>query len=113
MTAPNLADVLGQQDRADNAQALGDKALIDREASRQTLPKPTAPAQRTDTSGDMFALEKAQAPIDNRNRTGTNASKFTLATGTNAIFSQKGINNQPPNTFLPGIGASKPLFSCP
>lgn len=67
LTSPTRADVLAQQDRADNAQALDDKAQIDAEASLQTLTRQAAPEQRTDTSGDMFAMEKAQAEIYKRN----------------------------------------------
>lgn len=59
LTAPTRAEVLAQQDRTDNAQALDDKAQIDAEASRQTLTQQTAPEQRKDTSGDMFGEEKA------------------------------------------------------
>ncbi|MBV5333792.1 hypothetical protein JZU57_00770, partial [bacterium] len=70
LTTPTRADVLAQQERTDNAQALDDRAQIDAEASRQTLTRQTAPEQRTDTSGDMFAVEKAQAEIDKRNAGG-------------------------------------------
>lgn len=74
LTAPTRDDVLAQQDRAGNAEALDNKAQIDAEASRQTLTRQTAPEQRTDTSGDMFAVEKAQAEIDKRNA-GVQAAK--------------------------------------
>jgi hypothetical protein len=67
LTAPSRAEVLAQQERTDNAQALDDKAQIDAEAQYQTLTRQSAPEQRTDTSGDMFAVEKAQAVIDKRN----------------------------------------------
>ena len=50
-----------------NADQLDAREQIDREASRQTLTQQTAPEQRSDTSGDMFAMEKAQAEIDQRN----------------------------------------------
>ena len=74
LTAPTRADVLAQQERGDNAAALDDKAQIDAEASRQTLTRQAAPEQRKDTSGDMFAMEKAQAEIDQRNA-GVQAAK--------------------------------------
>ena len=59
LTAPTRADVLAQQERTDNAQALDDRAQIDAEASRQTLTRQNAPEQRRDTSVDMFGEEKA------------------------------------------------------
>ena len=52
---------------ADNIDALDQRDQITREAPNQTLTQPTAPEQRSDNSGDMFALEKAQAEIDKRN----------------------------------------------
>lgn len=67
LTAPTRADILAQHERADNAPALDNKAQIDAEAQHQTLTRQAAPEQRTDTSGDMFAVEKAQAVIDKRN----------------------------------------------
>lgn len=59
LTAPTRADVLAQQERTGNAQALDDRAQIDAEASRQTLTRQNAPEQRRDTSIDMFGEEKA------------------------------------------------------
>ena len=67
LTAPSRAGILAQQNRTDNSAALDDKAQIDAEASRQTLTSQAAPEQRKDTSGDMFAMEKAQAESDQRN----------------------------------------------
>jgi hypothetical protein len=67
LTAPTKQDVLAQQDRARDAQALDDKAQIDREAKHQTLTAPERPDERKDSSGDMFAREKAQAEIDKKN----------------------------------------------
>lgn len=67
LTAPSQQDVLAQQDRRDNAQALDQREQIGREASSQTLTGQTSPEQRQDTSGDMFAMEKATAEIDQRN----------------------------------------------
>lgn len=67
LTAPSQQDVLNQQDRKENADKLDDKAQIDREATGQTLTSQSAPEQRTDNSGDMFAMEKAVAEIDKRN----------------------------------------------
>lgn len=67
LTAPTRQDVVEQQKRVENAPALDEKAQIDREAEKQTLTQPTAPDQRSDTSGDMFAREKAQAVVDKKN----------------------------------------------
>lgn len=61
LTSPTSADVLAQQDRKDNAEALDQRQQIDREASGQSLTSQTAPEQRTDTSGDMFAAESGAA----------------------------------------------------
>ena len=71
LTAPTRADVLTQQSQAANAPALDDKAQIAREAAAQTLTAQSAPEQRKDNTGDMFAVEKAQATIDKRNAGGT------------------------------------------
>ena len=89
LTAPTRADIERQQERADNAPALGQREQIDREASAQTLTRPTAPEQRTDTSGDMFAREKAQAEIDKRN-----AGTDQTDDGTIPMFS-RGEENSP------------------
>lgn len=67
LTAPTRADVLAQQDRADNAEALDAKEQIDREAPLQTLTTQIAPDQRTDNTGDMFGMEKAQAELEKKN----------------------------------------------
>ena len=67
LIAPSRQEVLAQQERKSEAPAAEAKAQIDREAPLQTLTAPVAPEQRSDTSGDMFAMEKAQAEIDNRN----------------------------------------------
>ncbi len=67
LTAPTRAEVLQQQDNAANASALDEQARLQRESEAQALAPPVAPEQRTDTSGDMFAVEKAQAEIAKRN----------------------------------------------
>lgn len=67
LVAPTPADVLAQQDRRDDADTLDQREQIDREASAQTLTSQTAPEQRRDDSGDMFAREKAEAEIAKRN----------------------------------------------
>lgn len=71
LTSPTRQDVLDQQARQENAAALDNKAQIDKESAGQTLTRQVAPEQRRDTSGDMFAKEKAQAEIDKRNSSGT------------------------------------------
>jgi len=54
LQAPTPAEVIAQQERKDNAQALDDKAQIDAEAQLQTLTMQTAPDQRQDTTADIF-----------------------------------------------------------
>ena len=61
LVAPSQQDVLVQQDRKNNAEALDQKEQIDREASGQTLTSQAAPEQRSDTSGDMFGAESDAA----------------------------------------------------
>jgi hypothetical protein len=101
LTAPTRADVLAQQERTDNAQALDDRAQIDAEASRQTLTQQTAPEQRTDTSGDMFAVEKAQAEIDKRNA-GVAVEKDP---------NQPGMFDDPTETKAQGTGDFGPILT--
>ena len=54
LTSPTREDILDQQDRAENAQALDDRAQIGLEAAGQTLTRQTAPEQRKDTTADIF-----------------------------------------------------------
>jgi hypothetical protein len=61
LIAPTREQVLDQQDRRDNADSLDQRQQIDREASGQPLTSQTAPEQRSDTSGDMFAAESDAA----------------------------------------------------
>jgi hypothetical protein len=67
LTAPTRADVLAQQERAANATALDAQQQAITENQVQPLVQQTAPDQRTNNTGDMFALEKAQAEIDKAN----------------------------------------------
>jgi len=53
LSAPTQSDIEAKQDREANAQALDDKAQIDREASGFTLQAQTQD-NRKDTTGDMF-----------------------------------------------------------
>jgi hypothetical protein len=47
------------------------RTMIDEEREHQTLTATVPPEHRRDSTGDMFGLEKAQAVIEQRNRTGT------------------------------------------
>lgn len=60
LSAPTRQDVIAQQDRQENAQALDDKEQIDKEAKLQTLTAQNAPEQRKDNTGDMFGEDKAK-----------------------------------------------------
>lgn len=67
---PSRADVIAQQERIELADAHDESARIDRETAAQLLTRQSAPDQRKDTSGDMFAMEKAQATIEARKANG-------------------------------------------
>lgn len=67
LTAPTRADVLAAGVRKDNAAALDAQQQAIIENQNTPLTQQRAPEQRTDTSGDMFDVEKAQAVIDKRN----------------------------------------------
>ena len=58
------------QGRRDNAASLDDRAQIDKEAEHQTLTQQSAPEQRKDSTGDMFAMEKTEATIEAKNKGG-------------------------------------------
>ena len=73
LTAPTRADVIAQQDRAENAQALDDKAQIDRESEGFQLQAQTVDT-RTDTTGDMFggpSVDDYQQDMARRRKPGT------------------------------------------
>ncbi|MFI0610015.1 MAG: hypothetical protein ACH37Z_19235, partial [Anaerolineae bacterium] len=73
LTAPTRADVIAQQDRADNAQALDDKEQIDREADGFQLQTQSVET-RKDNTGDMFggpSVDDYQQDMARRRKPGT------------------------------------------
>lgn len=73
LTSPTRDDVIAQQDRAENAQALDDKAQIDREAEGFQLQAQTVDT-RTDTTGDMVggpSVDDYQQDMARRRKPGT------------------------------------------
>lgn len=82
LTAPTKQDVLAQQERQDNAEALDAKAKIDRErdaADQQGsfLQSQAAPDQRSDNTGDMFggpSLTEAQSAAYDKAKKGATDS---------------------------------------
>jgi hypothetical protein len=66
LTSPTPADIIAAQDRVAAAAELDEAARLKRQADAQLLVQQVVPDQRRDTSGDMFAMEKAQATIDAR-----------------------------------------------
>ncbi len=110
LTAPTRQEVLDQQDRADNAAALDDKAQVDREAAGQTLTRQTAPEQRRDTSGDMFPMEKATAEIDRRNA----GQAANTDPNQDAMFSRSATNESiPEKNALKALSENDELFALP
>ena len=73
LTAPTRADVIAQQDRVENAQALDDKAQIDREADGFQLQTQSVET-RKDNTGDMFggpSVDDYQQDMARRRKPGT------------------------------------------
>lgn len=77
LAAPSEADVLAQQGRRDNAEALDQREQVNREASGQTLTNPVAPEQRRDSTGDAFGgptVEDAEKAIEAERKAKAKAS---------------------------------------
>lgn len=100
LTSPTREDILSQQDRAENAQALDDKAQIDREASGFTLQSQTQD-NRKDNTGDMFggpSVEDYQAAAQ-RKPAGTESTGpdlFSEAAETNTNEQKTNSNPRKP-----------------
>ena len=75
LAAPTQQDVLAQQDRRENADALDERARIDREAAAQTLTAQTAPEQRKDTTGDILGGPTVEDALAEKARKDAKAGK--------------------------------------
>ena len=75
LNAPTQQDILAQQERRENADALDERARIDREAAGQTMTAQVAPEQRKDTTIDIFGGPTVEDALAEKARKDAKAGK--------------------------------------